>query len=600
MFIYIECKNQQLFNRVSQISINSLRKELFNHSGFLQSKGILFSSNNSSYLSKNAELIYWQRNSELPGNLSNDLIAKVESEKDLIRILKCNQGWDSLIFYSRKLNGIYVVQNHIAYPDIFYINNHRYLIATDTLELIYKCGIADHFTVNQKALDQYLYQYFILKTQCVFKEVKKVQPAQMLTLSNNTIIKSFYWKLNFKKTHRNYTVAVNEWDNLISESIRKRGKSIDNINLFLSGGIDSGLLTHYSKKHFPFKRINCYTTKLKDSRFDESTLATITANHLDVNHFKGSVKKNILEYLPEIVWYCQEPYADRSMLAMYQLGQQFDNLKNIISGDAEGHGRQFAYQHWLSSGYRNTIPRLLRLQIPRFADVLKSFSDNKHTRKLKSLSRFGHPDIRNIFYDGGTFNLFEIEKLSGFKPDINDVIGTSIINDVFCHNSLSDVDWLIIIGIYSYCYSDYPKRLEVFQKRFNCGVELPFLDKSILQYIISIPDYIKFQKNDRKPLTRGVAKKYLPDEVVFAKKSGWYIPAVDWLFYYYGSLVRRYLINDLGNRGIFDRKILKDMVEKFLTNRSNGYKIWMLLVLELWFKMFIDRSISKNDFLSDI
>jgi asparagine synthase (glutamine-hydrolysing) len=602
MFCYIESSDKTQINDLFRLKLIGLRKSILNHQNDEKSMGLLITSEkNDITILDHTEIIYWYNSSNLPSQLSNQIINNVKTINKLREILKINRGWDFLIFYSRILKGLFIVQNHIAYPDVFYLNNKNYFIVTDTIELIYKLGLTTKFTINTKALQQYLYNYFISKTQCIFDEIEKIQPGQIIKYTENRLDKYFYWAPNFDKIKIDHSNAVNRWDDLISNSIKSRINVSDDINLFLSGGIDSGLLTYYCKKYGENRNINCYTTKIYNNPYDESELAKVTAKYLGANQFYGNIKRSIIENLPEIVWYCQEPYADRSMLGMYQIGQQYGHqINNIISGDAEGHGRQFAYKYWLSKRYRRTIPSIIRYIIPKITDILKAINDNKYTRELKTLSRFGHPDPLNIFKDGGTFNLFEIEEITGIVPNVFEVTSINYLLNNFRYNLLSNIDKLTIVGLYLYCYSDYPKRLEIFQKRFGCIVDLPFLDKDILEFILKVPENIKYMKRDRKPLTRGVARRYLPLEIITAKKSGWYNPAVDWLFDHYESLIRKFLVKDLGNRGILERIPLQNIVDGFFTKRTDGYKVWMLLVLEVWFKMFVDRSISKNDLLSDI
>lgn len=602
MFCYIESSDKTKINDLFRLKLNGLRNSIFNHQNNEKSMGLLISSEkNDISILDHTEIIYWYNSSNLPSQLSNQIINNVRTISKLTEILKINRGWDFLIFYSRILKGLFIVQNHIAYPDVFYLNSKNYFIVTDTIELLFKLGLSTRFTINLQALHQYLYSYFISKTQCIFKEVEKIQPAQILKYSEDKLDRYFYWMPNFNKIKIDYPDAINKWDFLISNSVKSRINVSNDINLFLSGGIDSGLLTYYTKKYGENKIVNCYTTKIDYNQYDESKLAKVTAEYFGANHFYGKINRNIIENLPEIVWYCQEPYADRSMLGMYQIGQQYGHqINNIISGDAEGHGRQYAYKYWLSQKYRSSIPRILRYMIPKIIDVLILINDNKYARELKTLSRFGHPDLLNIFKDGGTFNLFELEEITGITPDVFEVTSINFLVKNFGFKLLSDIDKLTLIGIYLYCYSDYPKRLEVFNKRFDCTVDLPFLDKDILEFIVKVPEDIKYMKRDRKPLTRGVARRYLPLEIITAKKSGWYNPAVDWLFDHYELLIRKILVNDLGNRGILERRPIQNIVDGFFTKRTDGYKVWMLLVLEVWFKMFVDRSISKNDLLSDI
>ncbi len=590
MAIYYEIKKNGPY---SAELLNSGNYRQFMHSNQTNSFGYLKDNKSSAMETDTLEIIYWRKNSHVTSDITISALEQCETKADFSRLMNKNTGWDALILFSKKLNALIIVQNHTAFPDLYYYSGDHIFMISDDLHEIRANPFVKLDQINQKGVNQFLYFYYITKSESIVKQVKKLESAEMLVLDQLFLSKTTYWHPVAKNEKISFSEAVSRWSALIQNSVKKRlSNTIENA-LFLSGGIDSSLIAAIIREQDEKQPLLGLTTGIKKSKHDETAMARISAKKYQIDHQVDMIGSGVIKKLPQILWNSQEPYADRSILGMFNLGSFLPpTISSIFSGDGEGIGMQYSVKRWRTKKYQKMVPCFLRNTImPKLPDLFQKAMNNKLISAIKKTTRYGHENVYHIFNDGGLFNPFEIGELTGNALDFMKDVANF---DDLAFTDYDDLNFLQNIGLNTYCYSDYLKRSSVFQKIYDITVENPFLDKALIQFMFSVPHSIKYDKTEIKPLTRAVARQYLPKKIINGKKRGWYIPATQWLQTEYEPLTKQFVGHDLLERNIFDPIKLKQLLNSFFHQGNNGYKIMMLFFLETWFKVCWDQTISPD------
>jgi len=145
--------------------------------------------------------------------------------------------------------------------------------------------------------------------------------------------------------------------------------------------------------------------------------------------------------------------------------------------------------------------------------------------------------------------------------------------------------------------SDYLVKIDVASMMSSLEVRCPFLDTEVLELTSRVPVHLLLgPQNQSKNLLKKLALKYLPADTVLRPKHGFELPIAEWLRGPWRKAVRELVLSDRAlGRGYFRR----EYVDKIRTAHERGadhrHRVWCLLWLELWHRMFVDRTLMPAD-----
>jgi asparagine synthase (glutamine-hydrolysing) len=117
------------------------------------------------------------------------------------------------------------------------------------------------------------------------------------------------------------------------------------------------------------------------------------------------------------------------------------------------------------------------------------------------------------------------------------------------------------------------------------------LDHKVMEYAARLPVNLKLRGNTSKFLLKKLASRFVPKEVLYRTKMGFGVPIGHWFKNEMKDYVRGILLDDKCiNRGYFKKEAVLKLIEDHQSGTAdNKYKLWALLNLELWHKVFIDE-----------
>lgn len=434
-------------------------------------------------------------------------------------------------------------------------------------------------TLDEESVAKYFFYGFIPSPQSIYKEVKKLPGGYFLEIDSKGLIKiKKYWDIDYsvKDTTSSFLEIKNEVVDLLKESVSKRLLADVPVGLFLSGGIDSGLVASMMVKFVDPKKIQAFTIGFKESEADESVYTKKTAAHLGIKlKTKIFSRGDLTKIIPQIVNILDEPFADPSILPTYLVSSlASENVKVVLSGD--GGDESFAgYPKYLA--HRLAESFLFKgLSLGKIVQIFPVLGQKEKTFfKYAQLPLY----LRNELWITG-ISLVEIRKLLGRDVDLSDL--------EFLHQSFNGTD-----KIDESFYLDQKLTLSdlflVKTDRASMAASLeircPFLDKRIINFCAKIPYDKKIKGWQTKAILREIAKDFLPKEIVNKRKTGFGIPLSKWLSSSFKPLLKEYLnIEGIKKEGLLDPSFVNQIIE-----RGSSMAVWKLLVFEMWRKNWLKK-----------
>jgi asparagine synthase (glutamine-hydrolysing) len=370
------------------------------------------------------------------------------------------------------------------------------------------------------------------------------------------------------------SLTVERLDELLRSAVNSRLEADVPMAVFLSGGIDSALITRYASETAP--ETPTFTVRMPSVEFDESRTAAETARVLGVRHVTldcaPSPCADLLRLIPQL----GVPFGDSSLLPSCWVSRAARNHVVVaLSGDG-GDELFGGYERYRAARYLGRWRRALA-SIPSLPHCGSRGWPSKLARLAAAARGTGYPDLLAIFPTEDWQRLVPGTSSDGFSYDPDPL--------------LTDVA--------SYLPFDLLRKSDT--ASMSCALELrsPLLSREVVDAALSEPLASLMPRGQRKGLLRQVACKYLPREIVDRPKMGFAIPIGEWLRTDYGGL-RTMLLDHLNSAEPFgppslgiglNMKFVRQMLDEHLGTgpsgrvvRDHSQRLYMLLVLSIWAK----------------
>ena len=336
--------------------------------------------------------------------------------------------------------------------------------------------------------------------------------------------------------------------------------------VFLSGGIDSGLVAALLKEIASPRSIPAYTLTFAEKEVDESRYAAAVAGHLGLTHlvqtFTPGKALAVAKRLPQIL---KEPMADPSLLPTYYICQWAHEEADVAYLGDGGDEALAGYPKYLAHRFLQTFPVGRLVSLPGFGYL---------PGRWGSFCRWAsYPlHLRNQLWIS-PFSPAEVKELTGITVDLSDL---SAAHQRF--NGADPLDEAFYLDQNLTLPDLYLVKTERASRAAGLPLEAPFLDGDLMAFSAKIPSSQKLAGWKTKSLLREIAAGYLPAEVIRRPKRGFGIPLDRWLKAEFRPLVESYLNpRRIKKAGLLNPRLVAKIVD---SHRSAA--IWALLVFELW------------------
>lgn len=516
------------------------------------------------------------------------------------------QGMFALAIWDVRQRRLLLARDRIGKKPLFYYTDgSRFLFGSEIKSLLASGDVP--VRPDLEALHDYLTYLYFPPPRTAFEGICKLPPATLLTVQvgpDGRLTqqqKTFWDPVESAGAAREIPLpeAVERTRELINEAVRSRLMSDVPLGIFLSGGLDSGSIAAFAARNSR-DPIKTFTIGFRDSKFfDESRTAAEVAKKFGADHHLLQVDAQCAGHMATVVRHFDEPFGNPTAVLEYLLTREMRKSVTVaLSGDGgdEAFGGYVRYAGaWMAQKYKKLPSAFTRGFMMRLSHLLRDDTRGRHgyRRVREFLESAWMPQQEMYLQWIGYFS--ENEKRVMYTPAFSRQIGSrdsgSFLRELFRRgDALDPLTRLGYVDMASFLSGNCLEYADRMSMANSLELRCPFTDHRIQEFGLSLPFAWKYRHGKTKWVLREAMKDILPPSVLQGKKIGFNPPVPQWVNRELKPVIADLLSpRAVERRGIFQPEAVSSLVQDHFENkRDNALKIWALLMLELWFRMYID------------
>ena len=497
-------------------------------------------------------------------------------------VLEKLDGMFAFSIWDRKKRILYLARDRFGKkPLVFSLLEETLAFSSDIRSLR---EIAYEGEIDKLAVRSLFRFRFIHEPLTIYKNFKKLPAGYFLRFCSEGIKIKKWFNLDSKIIHQNKKTYKKKILDLTTKAVEKRLISDVPLGVFLSGGIDSGVISACLAKLD--KKVPHFTVGFKNQGdyYNEINIAKKLTEYFGFEHniiYLNQKKVNPL--VNEIISTCDEPFADSSAIPSYMIAKEVsNNLKVALSGDGGdeifgGYRKYIAYR-WNS--FFKLIPDSYQKSLGKFLPNFKHTSLSDKIRKLKRYLLNANPDLNKMqinFLD----QLSDIEYYMLFGESKH-YTENEIFKDITPIHD--DLNQLLARDVKFSLPNDMLVKVDRYSMRHSLEVRSPFLDKDLVSYAFSISGKKKIGFFKGKKILRDTFMHMFPRNYLNLPKRGFEVPIDRWLL---SDL--KYLVDKASSKKVLDflsiknKNVIDNWKDEFFAGKAdNSWKLWTLVNFSKW------------------
>lgn len=506
------------------------------------------------------------------------------------------RGMFAIALWDARSQELILARDRVGKKPLSYAWHQGVLLFGSEIKAILACpGFARK--PDLEAIHHYLSLQYVPAPWSAFLGVRKVPQASYMVFTRRGDVRvEKYWQLPYPHEARCRPLEElrEELVALLDESVRLRMICDVPLGAFLSGGVDSSAVVAMMARHSG-GRVKTFCIGFDEADYDERAYARRVAERYDTDHHEMVVRPNAREVLPKLIWHYNEPFADSSAVATYYVSEiARQHVTVVLTGDGGdesflGYGR---YKRCLQAEWIGRLPRSLRRLGTCLANgippSLESYRIPRAARRW--LYYISEKDSRR--YAPSMAYFFEQDKTAGYDENLRPYLKSSSLDllEPYFAQSPSYVGGAAWADIHTYLPDDLLVKVDIASMAHGLEARSPFLDHTLMEWAALIPPAQKIYNGETKAILKFAMEPYLPHDVLYRPKMGFGVPIDHWFKADIKGFAYDILLsNSARKRGLVKESFVRTMLDEHCSGiRLHHTRLWALLMLELWFRMWID------------
>ena len=478
-----------------------------------------------------------------------EVLLRAYEKWGFIESLSKHKGMFAFALFDQSNQNLYLAIDRFGIKPLYYLNNdHFFAFASEIKALLTLPRIIPK--LNEQKLEEYMSFRYLSGEQTLFQNIFKLEPAQWLRIhtKNNSFSRGTYWSLKKKRLSSRMT-HEQQLQKILQKSVKEHLITDAPLGLQLSGGVDSSLIAAFAAR-IKKKQFHSFSIGLKDQSWNEFKYSKIVSRKLKtIHHQYKFTELDFCKLLPKLTYHMDEPISHSHSVPMFILAKKArQTVKVLLTG--EGADEIFG-------GYSRYEPLV---------------AGKPSNQEIIMAAQFGNPKTLQEILN---------HRLSDKFPLRKKIISAYSNMNIFDRVSMLDQKTYLLSLLI---------RQDKMGMAANVENRVPYLDYKLVEFAFSLPLSEKIQQKKSKIILKKIAKKYIPRECIDRKKIGFGQPIDQWLRNPVGF--GRYL--KLLTQGPVRRFINYSKLKKIIAEHTSGKKnhsqtLWILINLEIWMKIFIER-----------
>ncbi len=509
-------------------------------------------------------------------------------------------GMFAFAVYDKYEHALYLVRDRIGIKPLYYYWDGKLFAFASELKAL-KAISSLSFTLNEEALIQFLHLGYIPSPYTCYREISKLPPACYIKVDASGM--HLYRYYDFKQVLSNQVIrdksrAMVMLSDLMTSSVQYQLKSDVPFGVFLSGGIDSSLITAQACLLSGIK-VKTFSIGFEELSHNESIYAKAVASYLDTDHHEFIVSvKDVVNLIDKMLAIFDEPFGDSSAIPTMLISRMASNYVTVtLSG--EGGDELFCgygFYRWarrlnnpLVNVSRKALSHLFSHLSSRYQRVAHMLDHEKDTFLP------GHIYSQEQYY----FSVAELRQIT------NRQLTATIKNDFLFNNSsllsfsgnlqsgshthvserkLTPMEIQSLFDLQFYLPDDLLTKLDRAGMYYSIETRVPYLDHRVIEFALNISPHLKYHYGTSKYILKEILFKYLPRQLFERPKQGFAIPLNKWLAKEMRFLIDYYLDESIVRKhGFVNSQKVKTLVHRYLSGTEYLFnRLWLLIVLHHW------------------
>jgi asparagine synthase (glutamine-hydrolysing) len=498
-------------------------------------------------------------------------------------------GMFAFAIYDRKEKILTLCRDHVGIKPLFYYTDESQVIFASELKVIRQL-VGEKMQVNPEAIPHFFHLGFIPEPLTIYKNTFKFPSAHYLQIQ--TGVSAFeslqlqtesFWKLHeaiAPSPMTNEIEAKKELNKLLYDAVSKQLISDVPVGTFLSGGIDSSLVTAIASRVSGSDKIKTFSIAIDDGKYNESKFAKQVAGHLQTDHHEFNVtEQEVMELVDALIPAYDEPFADSSAfptMMVSRLAKQ--HVTVALSGD--GGDELFHGYNMYQWAKRLSNPLVPLVKSPVYA--ASKFMGNKYQR---AGNLYDYPSRNNM-----CSHIFSQEQYY-FKEKELDALLVSpqfnfngINNQPFVLKDLSAAEQQSFWDFNHYLKDDLLVKVDRASMLYSLESRVPLLDYRLVEFAYNLDPELKIKNGTMKYLLKEVLYDHVPKQIFDRPKWGFSIPLVKWLKTDLKYLLDQYTSEQIINKyNVVNYDVVKKIKEQYYAGTDYLFnRLWLIMVLHWW------------------
>ena len=509
-------------------------------------------------------------------------------------------GFFAFAIYDKSAKNLFLARDRYGIKPLYYFYDEDKFIFGSELQAILAYGIDKQ--LDNTALFSYLQLNYLPAPFTMVEGVMSLLPGHYIEVAKKKVQLKAYYDIEEKARYTkqiDYRSARDQIGSLLEQSVCDRLVADVPLGTFLSGGIDSSIITGIAAKHK--ENIDSFSIGYADEPFFFFfCYAKEVAEHFGTRHTVFSLNNSDLEqHLDQILNHFDQPFADSSAIPTYLLSKLTrQHVKVALSGDGadelfSGYHKHEAFRRSMSSGWMNGV-------LP-FTSVLwqnlPASRNNAFSNKIRQLRKYSEGlklSLPERYWRWASItdpetvqHWMEVSHNEGIEWKAYDAMRANYLNGL----TEKDMNRVLLADMKLVLPNDMLKKVDHMSMAHGLEVRVPFLDHRLVEFVQSLPAEYKINENMRKRILQDTYREFLPETLYNRPKKGFEVPLLKWFRGSLKSLICDDLLQDkfIAEQGVFVPSEIK-LLKKQLFSRNPGdvhAQIWALLVFQRWWKRFM-------------
>ncbi|MFN5317749.1 MAG: asparagine synthase (glutamine-hydrolyzing) [Bacteroidia bacterium] len=491
-------------------------------------------------------------------------------------------GMFAIAIYSIETDELFLFRDRLGIKPIYIYEDSQRLIFASELKAILGLRPKISLSLNKSAVRDYLHLGYIPEPWSICNEVSKFPSGTWARIHQNGMQLHSYWQPEsfiHSETISNEDQATEQLHQLVLSSVNYRMIADVPFGTFLSGGIDSSLVTAVAQ-HLSLTPVNTFSIGFKESEKNESDFAKAVSKHLKTHHHEFMVSENdAKEMLLQMFTAFEEPFADSSAIPtmlVSKLARQ--HVTMTLSGDGGDElFMGYGFYNW-AKRMNHPLVKILRSPIGAFLSRHPSSRVKRaahHFEKVADEKSMSHIFSQEIYY----YSNNEIERI--FLPQNNPhLFKEPQFNNRFSRH-LNPQEQQALFDIRYYLKDDLLCKVDRSTMQYSLETRVPLLDYRIVEFALNLDPSLKIKDGASKYLLKKILFNYVPKSMFNRPKWGFGIPLDKWLAGDLSYLMDTYASSSVCEKyGLVDGSKIQTYVAEFKSGRTYYYnRIWQIIML---------------------